>query len=336
MPTFTENIHTTPTLQEFINKNPNTILEPTEALYTVDTMRLYQGDGITKLKDIVPFYYREELNIKISSNINEYPFFEVNDSYIPTTSQIEKLNTYTINTIEENISNVKNELLEEDKKLKNEIKNSITNNNDFINSQINNKFEEISNDYILADNNLKKIIENNKKDIELKLNNAIENVTNEYTSKDDEITSSLEENINSINTKLNDLSQDLNQFSSATVGNSKKPIYINNGTPIASNASVGSSTKHIYMSNGTITESNANIGSNSNPVYMSNGTITKLNSTIGNSTNPIFINEGEITNCKPYSEASVNNSVKWNGSNKTISQNMPSGGSNGDIWFRYV
>ena len=126
MPTFTENIHTTPTLQEFIDKNPNTVLEPTKALYAVDTMRLYQGDGTNKLKDIVPFYYREELNVKISNDVSKVPFFEVGDTIIATTSQINKLYEYNLEETQDMIQEATKKAEDDNAALEKKLTDKIT------------------------------------------------------------------------------------------------------------------------------------------------------------------------------------------------------------------
>ena len=84
------------------------------------------------------------------------------------------------------------------------------------------------------------------------------------------------------------------QIGSSTVGNDKKPVYINNGIPTECNSTVGGKAKPIYSDNGTLAACNATVGSASVPVYMNAGTITVCNSsTITYSVNePLEINEG--------------------------------------------
>lgn len=156
MPTFTENIHTTPTLQSFINDNPDTILKPTEALYAVDTMRLYQGDGTNKLKDIVPFYYREELNVKISNNVDEVPFFEVDDSILATSSQINKLYEYNLKQTQEMIKDTKEEAKNDNNELEERLQAQITENKNELNYKIDNTANTITTNYKKADSELEK------------------------------------------------------------------------------------------------------------------------------------------------------------------------------------
>ena len=154
MPTFTENIHTTPTLQEFIDKNPNTVLEPTKALYAVDTMRLYQGDGTNKLKDIVPFYYREELNVKISNDVSKVPFFEVGDTIIATTSQINKLYEYNLEETQDMVQEATKKAEDDNTALEKKLTDKITETETTLNNKIDDAIESITEDFTQADTDL--------------------------------------------------------------------------------------------------------------------------------------------------------------------------------------
>lgn len=70
------------------------------------------------------------------------------------------------------------------------------------------------------------------------------------------------------------------QIGSSTVGNGKKPIYLNNGIATACDSTVGGNAKPIYSKNGTLTACSSTVGSTSVPVYMNAGTITACNSSM--------------------------------------------------------
>lgn len=68
------------------------------------------------------------------------------------------------------------------------------------------------------------------------------------------------------------------KIGTATVGSTTKPIYLNAGTPTASNATVGSATRPVYMNAGTITAGTYTFGNASGNAAISNGTVcTNLN-----------------------------------------------------------
>lgn len=72
------------------------------------------------------------------------------------------------------------------------------------------------------------------------------------------------------------------------VGSGKKPIYLDNGSPMESSETVGGTKKPVYLSSGTITACSSTVGNSHTPVYMSSGTITAtgfdLRKTLINST----------------------------------------------------
>ncbi|MDE6479274.1 MAG: pyocin knob domain-containing S74 family peptidase [Muribaculaceae bacterium] len=74
-----------------------------------------------------------------------------------------------------------------------------------------------------------------------------------------------------VDTKLTNGS--VTKVGTATVGSTTKPIYLNAGTPTASNATVGSATKPIFLSSGTVTACSYTFGNASGNAPISNGTV---------------------------------------------------------------
>ena len=85
------------------------------------------------------------------------------------------------------------------------------------------------------------------------------------------------------------------KLGTSTIGSGVKPIYLNGGSPTASNSTVGSNTKPIYLTGGTLTASTANIGSGIRLIYMADGVLTQSSSTIGATNRPVYLNNGNIT-----------------------------------------
>lgn len=65
-----------------------------------------------------------------------------------------------------------------------------------------------------------------------------------------------------------------------TVGANARPIYLNEGTPTASDATVGTSTRPVYMLNGVLTALSGNVGNLNLPVYINNGVLTVCSGTL--------------------------------------------------------
>lgn len=87
------------------------------------------------------------------------------------------------------------------------------------------------------------------------------------------------------------------KIGSSTVGNAKRPIFLNNGIATACNATVGNAKKPVYMSEGTFIACDATVGGTANPVYSNSGVLTACNSTVGKSSVPVYMNKGTITAC---------------------------------------
>lgn len=81
-----------------------------------------------------------------------------------------------------------------------------------------------------------------------------------------------------------------NKLGTVTVGNSAKPIYLNQGTATACSSTVGSTSKPVYMNNGAITACTATVGGTTQPVYLKSGVVTATSYTLAKSvpSNAVF------------------------------------------------
>ena len=149
---------------------------------------------------------------------------------------------------------------------------------------------------------------------------------------------------------------------SSTVGSGTQPVYMNAGTIAACNGNAGGATKPVYMSNGTITACSGTVGEATKPVYMSNGTITACSTTVGGTAKPVYMNAGAISaltatvggTAKPvYMNAGAISALTATvggahqltylssgtitaGATIRYGTGNPSGGNDGDIYFKYT
>ena len=175
------------------------------------------------------------------------------------------------------------------------------------------------------------------------------------------IANSFKGTLNGASTSCTGNAATASKLGTATVGSGTKPIYLNAGTATASGSTVGSASKPVYMNGGSITACSSTVGSASKPAYMNAGTLTACSSTVGSASKPVYMNGGTITACSS-TVGSGTKFVYMNGGTITASGSSvggaqqltylksgvitagatirygtgnPSGGSNGDIYFKY-
>lgn len=122
------------------------------------------------------------------------------------------------------------------------------------------------------------------------------------------------------------------KLGSATIGGTKKPMYLSSGTPTAFSATEGGTAKPIYLNAGTLTAISDTVGSATKPVYLNAGTITAFSQTVGSATEPVYLSAGTVTKGSLYAGGTA---VTLNGTSKaasTASFYAPtSAGSNGNV-----
>lgn len=77
----------------------------------------------------------------------------------------------------------------------------------------------------------------------------------------------------------------------------KIAYYSSNNVISAATGKVGDTTKPIYLNDGVPTALSGSAGGSATPVYLNEGTITQLTETRGSSTQPVYLKNGELVQC---------------------------------------